>query len=349
MKRLLLLLGFVFTSFYSFAEEYAKTYVGIGSNILEEAFVDDNKVYSIEYTAGGVVKQFYSFGHQVSINLDKFEFNGSTVKPYWISKEAFKDNTDLISINAPYVEHIGESAFSGCLNLRSCSFYVSGEAFKQSDLNYIGPFAFYGCSSLESFYLPSKSYNPIVIACEISRFAFADCTNLKDLTVNHYCYIRASAFENCHSLSNVSITSCELIESRAFSGCCSLNAFSIPGNVSLLGDSVFHNCINLSFLDIPEKVKQIGNDIISGCISLKKVFSNISNPFFVSDWGIDVSGITLYVPEAAIAYYVLFDCWNQFKSIYGVIDSSYSVDDVNRDGSIDISDVVYLVNRILNQ
>ena len=210
-------------------------------------------------------------------------------------------------------------------------------------------FAFYGCSSLESFYLPSKSYNPIVIACEISRFAFADCTNLKDLTVNHYCYIRASAFENCHSLSNVSITSCELIESRAFSGCCSLNAFSIPGNVSLLGDSVFHNCINLSFLDIPEKVKQIGNNIISGCISLKKVFSNISNPFFVSDWGMDVSGITLYVPEAAIAYYVLFDCWNQFKSIYGVIDSSYSVDDVNRDGSIDISDVVYLVNRILTQ
>ena len=66
-----------------------------------------------------------------------------------------------------------------------------------SDVKYIGHFAFYGCTSLESIEIPNS-------VTGIYDSAFYDCTSLESIEIpNSVTFIGFSAFYGCTSLANV--------------------------------------------------------------------------------------------------------------------------------------------------
>lgn len=109
------------------------------------------------------------------------EYNGIRVSE--INVRAFNEEPSLISIYIPAsVETIGESAFWGCVNLKTVTFEGG------SRLTSIGINAFQKCTSLEEIALGDYVQ-------EIGSFAFDDCTSLKKVTLgNSVTNIEFSAF-----------------------------------------------------------------------------------------------------------------------------------------------------------
>ncbi len=84
-----------------------------------------------------------------------------------IGDSAFKNCTNLESIDLNEVTRIEEQAFNGCTSL---------ESIDLTDIEVIGARAFNGCSSLKSIEIPSSETK-----ITIGTNAFLNCTNLKDV------------------------------------------------------------------------------------------------------------------------------------------------------------------------
>ena len=66
------------------------------------------------------------------------------------------------------------------------------------------------------------------------------------------------------------------IGDSAFSGCSSLQSINIPSSVTSIGNNAFYQCSSLQSINIPENVTSIGNSAFSGCSSLYKAKINSS-------------------------------------------------------------------------
>ena len=88
-----------------------------------------------------------------------------------IGNEALKGDTSLRSISLPAtIQYIGNEAFSGCIKLKQ----TNSRAWE--DLQTIGASAFYGCSALDSIYIPDAVQT-------IGKSAFMDCKNLTSISL----------------------------------------------------------------------------------------------------------------------------------------------------------------------
>ena len=190
------------------------------------------------------------------------------------------------------VTHIGDSAFSGCENLRDI--HIS------NSVTQIGENAFGGCSSLQSIHISNS-------VTQIGDYAFDGCEDLQSIHLpNSVTQIGVFAFYNCEALQSIHIpTSVTYIGKNPFLSCPRLRLtvdssyfkvinellissdgtlisclskdthIHIPNSVTQIGDSAFSECYSLQSIHLPNSVTQIGDCAFYGCEYLQSI--HISN------------------------------------------------------------------------
>ena len=150
-----------------------------------------------------------------------------------IKAYAIKEGTEVIC----------DEAFRGCTSLEQINIPDS--------VTSIGDGAFWSCESLEQITIPSS-----VSAIEGNPFAGCKCTI------------------TCHSphfkvVDNVLYNS-DL--TKLFSYLSTQSHFTIPDNVTSIGDSAFEGCSSLRQIYIPDGVTSIGRSAFFGCESLQQIY-----------------------------------------------------------------------------
>ena len=131
----------------------------------------------------------------------------------------------------------------------------------------IGNSAFYGCSNLTSI----TFFENIT---RIENWAFSECSSLTEITILvSVTAIGAYAFEECSSLTSITIPdSVTAIGDAAFAGCSSLISITIPGSVTAIGADTFEDCSSLTSIVIPAGVTEIGSSAFYNCNALAAVY-----------------------------------------------------------------------------
>ena len=228
-----------------------------------------------------------------------------------IGEEAFAYSTvkEIVQTESR-IKEIGESAFSGCVNLQG---FVLSEGLTE-----IAPWVFHGCSSLETLVLPES-------VVSIGSGAFLYCKKLKNvnipkglttLAVNAFTStaiesfvcpsgvtsLEAGLFSGCSQLKTVMLhPEINSIGSRAFQDCISLDTVVVPDGVTEIDDEVFSGCSNLRFVNIPKKVTRIGKYAFRNCTSL----TNIELPEhleYLEEYAFEGSGLTKFVFPKSIKW-----------------------------------------------
>ena len=226
-----------------------------------------------------------------------------------IGEEAFIGCEELQNIKVPDgVKFIGGSAFRSCYSLTDIHLPDSVETIGQWAFYYSGlqsitiPYSvtsvgyeafhntqWYNNLPNEDIYLGKvlyeyKGHNPLATSIiikggttEIAPSAFANCSNLKQVTIpDSVKKIGSSAFYECRSLTSIgnklgnslpdNLTE---IGSSAFSRT-GLTNISIPGSVETIGDSAF-SYSDLKSVNIIDGVKKINDQAFNSCRLLKSV------------------------------------------------------------------------------
>ena len=186
------------------------------------------------------------------------------------------------------------------------------KAFAPADINTytipngvteIGNLVFQWCS-VDSITIPNSVIN-------IGDSAFSNCYAKEIIIGNNVATIGDNAFWNCMSLTHVTLpNSVTSIGKKAFAACYNLEQFSgkfaedngrilvidgtlaafapvgvteytIPNNITSIGDSAFNSCSNLTNISIPDSVTSIGNSAFGYCSKL----TNITIPDSVTTIG----------------------------------------------------------------
>lgn len=258
-----------------------------------------------------------------------------------IGNHAFMECDALTSLILPStLEKIGTLTFEGCISLPSVNL---PEGFKWLDNA-----AFHYCTSLKSLVIPSTmTYIP--------SDGFSSCSNLESVTLpSTLTAIYYKGFADCTKLTKVDIpNSVTVIGDLAFSDTAMPTIF-VPGGVKKIGTAAFQCnpnvtkivvaegveevgggafgvCHNLSTVVLPSTIQTIGDHAFMAWQKLKDfyVYSTFvprlsSDVFLISyDDGHpdDMSGVTLHVPEAAIAEYKTAYGWSDFGKIVALTSS----------------------------
>ena len=233
------------------------------------------------------------------------------------------------------------SAFYNCTSLKSI---VLPDSMKKIDSG-----VFFYCTGLESVTFP-KSIE------EINVWAFHGCSGLKEVNFPESLKrIGASAFYGCTSLAKVVIPDAvTIIEEVTFTDCKGLKEVILPESLTSIGNMAFYGCSELEAINIPDSVTEIGDKAFYGCENLTIYCSE--NSFarrYAEENGIKYSekqsdsGNEKIVNGDVNADDVLNTA--DFIDIIRMIISqtkSSTFADLNKDGSVDASDLM-LLKKIL--
>ena len=244
---------------------------------------------------------------------------------------------------------IGDYAYSSCIGLTS---FIIPNTVKS-----IGVLAFHECSNLNSIIIPES-----VTTIELQAFGY--CTSLSSVTIpSSVTSIDSYIFESCSSLTSITSLITDVFETAglAFKGCENATLYVPKGLVDTYKSTSGWNRIS-NIEEIHERIplamacNDMGRVVINREINFTNkmaevsIFDGIENYFSFAPYEncelgqvlLDGLDITKTVKE------------NQLKAI--IRENSHMMvifvpkgADVNRDGSVDISDVVALVNIILGQ
>ena len=262
-----------------------------------------------------------------------------------IGGAAFKGCSGLTSLAIPSsVTSIGGSTFSGCSGLTSLTLpsgvtWIGGATFSgcssltsltlPSGVTLIGDYAFSGCSGLTSLTLSSG-------VTSIGKYAFSGCSGLTSLTLpSGVTSIGRYAFEGCSGLTSLTLSSgVTSIGYSAFSGCSGLKYIRCQINDEIetylskghpfipveCGIEYYLNDKKITSVVIPSTITELGKYAFQNCRDLTSVYVSWSVPNSVNSAssafsGVDISKITLYVPQGTETDYFLADVWGDFGKI----------------------------------
>lgn len=143
-------------------------------------------------------------------------------------------------------------AFENCSSLE--------EIYIADGIGEIGNYAFSGCSSLKKVSFP---YNMTTIG----RCAFEGCPieeiEFRDIDKSHLVTIDSFAFKDCNLLSITIPRNCQTIGISAFYGNTNLTSFNIAdvknSRLKTISDYAFRGCSTLKNFTVPSNVTKIGN------------------------------------------------------------------------------------------
>ena len=223
----------------------------------------------------------------------------------------------------------------------------------------IGEKAFQSCKSLTSVTIPNS-------ITSIGDSAFSDCYNLSSVTIpNSVTYIGDSAFYACTGLTSVSLpNNITSIGARAFSECIRLSSITIPGSVTSISDETFSECRSLASVIIPDTVKSIGQGAFAICegltsFTIPSSVISIGNAAFAFSHNLKDINYTGTEQQwekmlndsdwdGRIRYFNVNDEIDHFTPTVHFTESSGQPDyDINGDNSVTISDVVYLLRKVV--
>lgn len=237
----------------------------------------------------------------------------------FIGDYAFKSCKDLTSVTfRGSIESIGNYAFQDCVGLQSFPMPTTISA--------LGDYAFYGCSNITSFFIPYTLQS-------IGSFAFLGCGGLTSIIVDSTNPVYDSR-QDCNAIikteTNELITGCNTtvipetvtsIASGAFNHCSLMTDIIIPNSVTIINGGAFAFCSSLSSVSIGRGVETIGDRAFRDCTSLTDVYchaENVPTTHAQAFENVNVSEITLHVPEASVEKYSNASPWKNFKEIIAI-------------------------------
>ena len=148
---------------------------------------------------------------------------------------------------------------------------------KDSNLQYLRPYAFYGETTLTKVVLPNCaamiSYNYTHPANNmntvITGSCFMGCVKLSTIILPKCSNIAVYAFNLCSHLTSVNIPAATSIGHDAFAYCKNLTSVDFPA-VSYIGENAFYRCSNLTSVNFPV-ASYIGHDAFDYCSNLTSV------------------------------------------------------------------------------
>ena len=277
----------------------------------DELQVFDGIVYILSPT--GVAKvtndDFNPYGGDIVIP-ETVTYKGIQYKVTSIDDKAFytQYGSDYVtSITIPNsVTSIGESAFDGCMGLKSVNIPNSVTSISKN--------TFSRCRELTSIDIPNS-------VTEIGDGAFNGCWGLTSIDIpNSVPYLHAT-FYGCSGLTSIDIpNSVTEIGYGAFEGCYSLTSVNIPNSVISIDEDAFRECVSLTSVTIGSGVTSIYSKAFSNCPNLTDVYclaENVPNTYTDTFEGSSIEQSTLHVPVQSIDAYKATSPWNKFKNIVG--------------------------------
>ena len=288
-----------------------------------------------------------------------------------IKQYAFYNATDISSVVIPNsVTSIDNSAFTGCSGLKNVeinmntigAFFSNNSSIQKitfgEQVTSIGSNAFTGCTGLTEVNIPSNVTN-------IGSSAFQNCTGLTRITIpSNVTSIGSNAFSGCTNLSDITseITDVFITGTNAFAGCENATLHVPAGTyVAYSGRADWNRIIHIeesassSGLKMTLACNTKGSILINNETSFTnkigdvEVKENEENTFiFTPNDGCKLEQVTLNGLDviASVSNNRLVARIPANSQMNVVFSKS---GDMNNDGSIDISDVVALVNLILGQ
>lgn len=261
-----------------------------------------------------------------------------------IGNAAFNECYSLTSVTIPNsVTEIGSGAFNLCSGLSSVE--IPGS------LTVLSPALFFGCTSLASITIPEG-------VTEIGDAAFEWCTSLTSVSIPASVQsIGEGVFGSCTNLSSITVDAANTVyDSRdncnaiietstntLIAGCMST---IIPASVTAIGGYAFYECTGLTSVTIGNEVIAIDDYAFSNCKGLTSITVENETPISISQkafLNVDKAACTLYVPAGSKSAYENAEGWKEFENIEETV-LDYVIGDANGDSSVDIGDVIAILN-----
>jgi hypothetical protein len=191
------------------------------------------------------------------------------------------------------------------------------------DLQRIGVNAFAGCNGLEIITIPEAVNS-------IGTGAFSNCSRLNSINVDgidsKYYSIDGILFDKT-TRSLLAYPAAKTGEytipkdvssvgNAAFSGCIGLTKIIIPESVTSIGYQAFFGCTNLATITIPNSVENIGYGFVGGCASIHSIIIGANNKNYRSIDGVAFDkqqSILVAYPPAKVGSYSIPESVNRIE------------------------------------